>query len=81
MGGLAGWRAGERSLRIGDVVQRDGASVGGADAADVAEAQQAGDACQAHAGAVQVQVSEMHVFQELDAWGAGWGGDEWRANK
>lgn len=62
---------GPRSLRlplqIGDVVQRDDASVGGAHAADVAEAQQAGDARQAHAGTVQVQVSEMHVFQELDA--------------
>lgn len=53
-------------LQIGDVVQRDGASVGGADAADVAGAQQAGDAGQAHAGAVQVQVSEMHVFEELN---------------
>lgn len=54
-------------LQVGDVVQRDDASVGGADAADVAEAQEAGDARQAHTGAVQVQVSEMHVFQELYA--------------
>lgn len=55
------------TLQIGDVVQRDGARVGGADAADAAEALQAVDAGQAHAGSIQVQVSEMHVFQELNA--------------
>lgn len=49
-------------LLVGDLVQRDGASVAGADAADVCEGQQVGDARQAHPGAVQIHVSQVHAF-------------------
>lgn len=55
-------------LQIRDVVNRDGTSVGGADAADVVETDEVGNTHQAHTSTIQIQMSEMHVFQELDAW-------------
>lgn len=49
-------------LLVRDFVQRDGASVTGANAADVCEGQEVCDARQAHAAAVQIDVSQVHVF-------------------
>lgn len=49
-------------LLVRDLVQRDAASVAGANAADVLEGQEVRDARQAHAGAVQIHVSQVHAL-------------------
>lgn len=62
----------ERSLAvpllIWDLVRGNAASVAGPDAADVGESEEACDTCQTHTGAVQVHLSQVHVFQELQTW-------------
>lgn len=52
-------------LLIRDLVRRNAASVAGPNAADVGEGEEARNAHQSHTGAVQVHLSQVHVFQEL----------------
>lgn len=49
-------------LLVGDLVRGNTASVAGPDAADVCEGEEARDAHQTHAGAVQVHLSQIDVF-------------------
>lgn len=65
VGGAALAAAERSSVLVGDLVRRDGAGVAGPDAADVGQREQVGDACPTHAGAVQVHLRQMHVFQVL----------------
>lgn len=43
------------------------ASVAGPDAADVSEREEARNAHRTNSGAIQVHLSQMHVFQELQS--------------
>lgn len=52
-------------LLVRDLIGGNAASVARADAADVGERQEVRDAHQTHACAVQIHLSQVHVFQEL----------------
>lgn len=52
-------------LLIRDVVGGDAAGVARPDAADVSEREEARNTHHTHTGAVQVHLSQRHVFQEL----------------
>ena len=56
-----------RLVVIGDVVGGNGARVAGANAADVGEGEEVGDAGQRHAGAVQVHLRQVNVSETLQA--------------